>query len=978
MISTLTQNSITRRSFVKVSAALTAAAGVLGRIKPASAAEWRDQLGSRGTKPDPISEDVRIVRSVCLMCHGGCGLQAKIKGGELIKLDGNPFHPNCYDYSAKGDLAAESDLDGGPAGKDVASLCPKGNAGVFALYNPARLTHPLKRVGPRGSGQWKKISWEEAMEEILNGGRLFKDVPGEEKRHVDGLNKILNDNSPLGPEDSAYMDEAPPAGWGPKRNQFVWMHGRNEQSPLTPRFVKEVCGVPHMLNHCARCAGTFYNVIEDVLNLPPYEIGAYADLPFTSYLISIGSNITAADYPMQLRTRKLQKWAKRLGPYAKEFKHVVVDPWLSSGAAKATHNGKGEWIPIKPAADAFFLVGMIRWIIDNEKFNREYLRLPNEKSAKAAGRRNWTDMTYLVKQTEPKTYLTAAEAGLPVQADYVVMAGGSPTAFHEAEGPADLDASVTIKGIPCKTVFRMLKERAREKTLEECDRLCDIPKGTIARLSREFTSAKTPVIEMFRGPVQQTNGWWNGQALCIINMLVDNIDRRGGFSPGHAAYKGKVGGTLRKPEGVPVDCAKKYEGKKPVPTRPWYPLARRTVTPNFLSNLKHGYPYKIKAILNYYNDPAYTMPHNAPVIENLKNTDLVPLLFSIDAYMGETSSLADYILPDTEYLERFGGFKTYPPVNTQVWGLRQPVVGELDPKTHEYRGVHPDARMADDVLIEIGIRCGLPGFGKNGGGDGIDLMNSWDYWNEYYKHEDFKDGLDPNSDFVKMGGKFENPTKEYDGEYCRFPGGRPVRALFAYQQKVATTKNCMTGSFFDGLPTYRGIFDCTEQPLDPKLWAEYPFALHTHKDAWHTQSRTAQNLWLMSIQPQNFAEINPAEAVKLGVVTGDWVRVKSPSSIPVKEYANSLGDGWYKFQVRVTSRVRPGVFSVSQSYGRWGAGARMWYVNGKPQYQDDRIGAGFHINPLYMADPVLKDRILMDPVAGGTQSYGTPLRVERL
>ena len=137
------------------------------------------------------------------------------------------------------------------------------------------------------------------------------------------------------------MDEAPPAGWGPKRNQFVWMHGRNEQSPLTPRFVKEVCGVPHMLNHCDRCAGTFYNVIEDVLNLPPYEIGAYADLPYTSYLISIGSNITAADYPMQLRTRKLQKWTKRLGPYAKEFKHVVIDPWLSSGT-KAIRNGKGD------------------------------------------------------------------------------------------------------------------------------------------------------------------------------------------------------------------------------------------------------------------------------------------------------------------------------------------------------------------------------------------------------------------------------------------------------------------------------------------------------------------------------------------------------------------------------------------------------------------------------------------------------------
>ena len=974
------QDKMTRRQFIKASSTAAAAAGLMCRVRPAHAATWHEELGARGTKPDPFGDDVSIVRSTCLMCHGGCGLQAKIRGGELIGLSGNPYHPNSYDYAAKGDIAVEGDLDAGPAGKDVGSLCPKGSAGVYALYNPARLTHPLKRVGPRGSGQWKAVSWEQAYDEIVNGGFLFKDVPGEETRQVAGLKEILNDARPLGAEDSDYMEEAPPGGWGPKRNQFVWMHGRNEQTPLTPRFVKEVAGVPHMLNHCDRCAGTFYNVTEDVLNLPPMEIGAYADLPHTSYLISIGSNITAADYPMQLRTRKLQKWARRLGPHAKEFKHVVVDPWFSPGAAKATHNGKGEWIPVKPAHDAFFLLGMIRWIIENKKFNAKYLRLPNEAAAKAAGRRNWTDMTYLVKQTEPKMYLTAKEAGLTSQSDYVVLVGGKPVAFHEASGPADLDASITLGGVEYKTVLRMLRERAMEKTLEECEKLCGIPLGTIARIAREFTSAKTPVIEMFRGPVQQTNGWWNGQALCIINILVDNIDRKGGFSPGHAAYKGKVGGgNLRKPEGVSVDLSgKPYAGRKPFPSRPWYPLARRTVTGNFLSNLKHGYPYRIKALLNYYNNPAYTQPFNTPVIETLKDLHAVPLHFSIDAYMNETSQLADYVLPDTEYLERFGGFKTYPPVNTRAWGLRQPVVGVLDPVTHEYRGIHPDTRMADDILIQLGIRCGLPGFGKDAGGPGVDIMNSWEFWNEYYKHEDLDSGLDPNSPLVKLGGKFENPANQHEGDYVRFPGGRPVRALFAYQQKVAAAKNSMTGKFFDGLPTYRSIFDCKEQPLDEKIWKEYPFQLHTHKDAWHTQSRTAQNLWLMSIQPANYAEINPADAKRLGAVTGDWVKVKSPSSVQSPEIPNSLGEGWYKFQVRVTSRIRPGVFSVSNSYGRWGAGARKWSADGKIQHQDDRIGAGFAINQLHMADPILTDRVLMDPVSGGTQSHGTPLRVERL
>lgn len=714
----------------------------------------------------------------------------------------------------------------------------------------------------------------------------------------------------------------------------------------------------------------------------------------------MGSNVTQADYPMQTRARYLQKFGKRVGPAAKEFKHVVVDPRFSNAAAKATHAGKGEWVPIKPATDAYFLLGMIRWMIENNGYKKEYPSIPNEQTAKKKGYRNWTDMTYLVRAGEPKAYLTGKDAGLG-QSDYVVLVNGKPAMFQEVDGFADLNAGTVINDVEYKTVFRMLRERAQEKTLEECDAVCDIPPGTIAQIAKEFSSAKHPVIEMFRGPVQQSNGWYNGQALCIINMLVDNIDRKGGYISGHAAYKGDVDApSKRKPSGVRVDSAKtKYQGKKPTSTRPWYyPAVARGVTPAFFSGARQGYPYKIKAYLNYYNNPAYTMPYNAEVIEAMLDLKAMPLTISIDAYMGETSALCDYILPDTEYLERLGGFKTYPPVKTQVWALRQPVVGSFDPKNYEYKPIRPDTKMADDILIMIAKECGLPAFGKDGGGPGIDLNNSWDFWNEYYRHKDFKEGLNATGSLVKLGGKFQNPgpkyqyTKDYSsGEYTSFPGGRQVRVLFAYQNSVALNKNSMTGKYFDGLPMYRTIVDCKEQPLDPAVYKEYPFQLHTWKDAFHTQSRTMNNLWLASIKPQNFAEINPADAEILGVKSGDWVKVKSPSSEQLESdmyknygkyvkdfYPNYLGKGWFKFQIRITGRIRPGLFSVCNSYGRFGAGARKWYMNGKDQAHDERIMAGFHINPLYMADPVLKNVVLIDPVGGGTQSYGAPLRVERI
>src|SRR3989338_5357223 len=92
---------VSRRTFLKISGAAAASTAMLSRIEPVQAKDWVEQMGKAGSKPDPVDEDVQIVRSVCLMCHGGCGLQCKIKGGELIKPDGNPLPPNCYYYFPK-------------------------------------------------------------------------------------------------------------------------------------------------------------------------------------------------------------------------------------------------------------------------------------------------------------------------------------------------------------------------------------------------------------------------------------------------------------------------------------------------------------------------------------------------------------------------------------------------------------------------------------------------------------------------------------------------------------------------------------------------------------------------------------------------------------------------------------------------------------------------------------------------------------
>ena len=86
-----------------------------------------------------------LVPTACFNCEAGCGLLTYIdkETGEIRKIEGNPEHP-------------------GSRGKN----CAKGPATVNQIKDTQRIKHPLKRDGPRGSGKWKRVSWEEALTDI--------------------------------------------------------------------------------------------------------------------------------------------------------------------------------------------------------------------------------------------------------------------------------------------------------------------------------------------------------------------------------------------------------------------------------------------------------------------------------------------------------------------------------------------------------------------------------------------------------------------------------------------------------------------------------------------------------------------------------------------------------------------------------------------------------------------------------------------
>jgi len=99
----------------------------------------------------------RVVKSHCRMCHGGCGVLVYVKDGKAVKISGDPDCPINH-----------------------GTLCAKAFASIQLAYHPERLTYPVRRVGPKGSGKWERISWDEALDTIAEKILQYKDEYGAE------------------------------------------------------------------------------------------------------------------------------------------------------------------------------------------------------------------------------------------------------------------------------------------------------------------------------------------------------------------------------------------------------------------------------------------------------------------------------------------------------------------------------------------------------------------------------------------------------------------------------------------------------------------------------------------------------------------------------------------------------------------------------------------------------------------------------
>ena len=1032
---------LSRRNFIK-STAFVGGSAVLGLQAAKAIGGLFSKEASAATEqaaPYILAEPQNLLYSTCLQCHTSCPIKAKIWDGILAKLSGNPYSPQ--------NLLPHIPYDTGP--KDSATidgkLCAKGQTAIQTYYDPYRVRKVLKRAGNRGSDKWKAIPFDQFINEVTKGGKLFSDI-GDDS-HYPGFEEVIVLRDPKLSADMAKDAESCGKGkmtvadfkakyrdhldklidpdhpdLGPKNNGFAFMAGRIEhgRKELMKRFTDKTLGSKNAYEHTTICEQSHHIAYKKMTANKSEHMKP--DLMNCEFVLFWGTGAFTANFGLTSMAEKATT-----GQVSRGMKTAVVDPRLSHDAGKADW-----WLPVQPEKNGTLAMAMIRWILENNRYDQHYLENANKAAAKADNEPTWTNATHLVKIVEghPLELLRASEVGVGSENQYVASKNGRFVAVdpenenHPVEG--DLFVKTQVKGIPIKSAFQLLAEEAFAKPLQTYADECGVELKTIVDVARELTShGKRAAVDMYRGPVQQTDGYYSGCLVITLNVLIGNADYKGGLitggghwhegggKPGNVYNLGKMHPGALKAFGPKMTREQsRYEDstlfrEKGYPAqRPWYPFTGNVyqeIIPSFAS----GYPYPGKILLTHMGTPAFAIPGgNQQIIDMLKNQKKVPLYIASDIVIGETSMYADYILPDLTFLERWGMPHASPDNATKISKIRQPV-GK--PLTEEVTvGGEKMPICLETFMIAITKKLNLSGFGKNAFGPGMDFTRTEDWYLKHAANIAFGDKEDeavPNADETEMeifrkarrhlppsifdearwkkslgsetqwrktvyvlnrGGRFAPYGSNYNGAYMKSKLGT---MFHLFVEEVAKQKNSINGKFFSGVPIIGGEFDAAGKPLVRS--EAYPFRIITYKEPFGGQSRTISNYWgNINLQPANKILIHPSDARKMGIKQDQKVRLVSADNpegrLELKDGKNRVID--MIGRVNIFEGMRPGALAVSWHYGHWAYGSNEVVVDGKKMNGDKRRAGGLCTNPLLAVDPVIKDVCLTDPI-GGSASF---------
>ncbi|MEX2032105.1 MAG: molybdopterin-dependent oxidoreductase, partial [Dehalococcoidia bacterium] len=311
---------IGRRRLIKLGAGATAGVAAAAAVSGLGTRSGARELKANAEGAAKWGRDAgEWIPSCCNMCGGQCGIMVHVVNGVVEKIEPNNWNPTNYTNISTDWFDGYTTENGS---KEGSMICPKGNAGIMALYDPDRVKKPLKRTNPDKSEgadpKWQEISWDQAIEEIA------------------GKMKVLRD-----------AGEAHKLIWFSEDHSFT--HPQQDFCALY--------GTPNYSNHANLCDVSRKASFKTVMG----NDRPLADFLQSKYVMLFGWNPTSA-----------LKWVHlgRIIPRAIErgMKLVVVDPYMSDTAAKAS-----EWVSIRPATDGALALAMAHVIIRDNLYDKEFV-----------------------------------------------------------------------------------------------------------------------------------------------------------------------------------------------------------------------------------------------------------------------------------------------------------------------------------------------------------------------------------------------------------------------------------------------------------------------------------------------------------------------------------------------------------------------------------------------------------------------------
>jgi molybdopterin-containing oxidoreductase family molybdopterin binding subunit len=350
-------------------------------------------------------------------------------------------------------------------------ICLKGAASIKVPYIEERLRYPMKRKGERNSGEWERISWDQALDEIA--------VKLNEIREKYGAHSILLNYFPCGV---------------PNYNNGLAM-------ALCFRFC-EAYGVTVMeqeaIDLCdiqgpTKWSGEIYlllNTNNDRMN--------NAD-----YVVIWGANPIGG-------TRAANTTTIFANIMDRGVKVVDIGVLYDSSAANST-----QFVGIRPASDTALVFAVAKIIIDSGRYDEQFLLTE-------------TNAPFLVRGDTGK-FLRESDI-VPNGADSYIAWDKThhayvpiPKSFHDMSGcDADLFANVTINGIQCKTAFNKLRERVSPYTPEYQERFTNVPAQTVRIFAEEYISHKDALIWMGAG-LRYKNSIETSRAIALLPLLTGKL-----------------------------------------------------------------------------------------------------------------------------------------------------------------------------------------------------------------------------------------------------------------------------------------------------------------------------------------------------------------------------------------------------------------------------------------------------------------------